>query len=114
VKPIPIWLGGASDVVYRRATRLADGFVFGLGHDAAAAMPVLRAHLEEQGRDPATFGFDATVHVDDAGDWLDEAERLREAGVTMLTFSNVRRGFSPTTHIEVLADQLAALRGRDI
>jgi probable F420-dependent oxidoreductase len=111
---IPIWMGGGSEPAYRRAARIADGFIFGLGHDPYRAMPILRRYVEEAGRDPSTFGFDSTVWVDDDGRWLDEAEQLRDAGTTMITISNVRRGFSPQRHVDELEGQLDAIRSRGL
>jgi probable F420-dependent oxidoreductase len=111
---IPIWMGGGSEPAYRRAARVADGFIFGLGHDPYQAMPILRRHVAEAGRDASTFGFDTTIWVDDEGRWLDEAAQLRDAGTTMVTISNVRRGFSPQRHIDELEGQFHAMRSRGL
>ena len=51
-RQIPIWLGGFSEVAYRRAARLADGFIFGGGsRDGLAALGQIRGYLDEAGRD---------------------------------------------------------------
>jgi probable F420-dependent oxidoreductase len=60
--PIPIVLGGHADVALRRAARIADGFaaIAGPGETGSPAefdarLGRIRRHVEEAGRDPATF-----------------------------------------------------------
>jgi probable F420-dependent oxidoreductase len=56
--PLPIWMGVGHPDAVRRAARLADGWMGSGGSriaDFAASVPILRAALEEKGRDPATF-----------------------------------------------------------
>src|ERR1051325_5442947 len=55
---LPIWMGVGHPDAVRRAARLADGWMGSGGSriaDFAASVPILRAALEERGRDPATF-----------------------------------------------------------
>ena len=112
---IPIWLGGSSDAALRRAARIADGFIFGPSHDPVETIPKLRRYLEEAGRDPSSFGFDATVSVHDEKDgWQLGAERLREAGATVLSVSNRGRGLSPQGHLDALSEQFEALESRGL
>jgi probable F420-dependent oxidoreductase len=72
----PIWFGGSHPAAVRRAVRLGDGF-FGAGSNTteqfAAQVPILRAELETQGRDPAQFQVAKRVYI--AVD--DDAERAR-------------------------------------
>src|SRR3954471_16358344 len=55
---VPIWFGAGREPALRRAARLGDGWI-GSGssspEDFAARAKVVRAALEEEGRDPATF-----------------------------------------------------------
>jgi probable F420-dependent oxidoreductase len=64
-RPIPIWMGGDSEVVLRRAARLADGWITlpSFRPGAAAQQTVDRLHglIREAGRDPATFGIEARM-----------------------------------------------------
>lgn len=55
-RPIPIWLGGQTDAAYRRAARVADGFIHANGSDAPEGMRRVRDYLHAQGRDKAAFG----------------------------------------------------------
>ena len=55
---LPIWMGVGHPDAVKRAARLADGWMGSGGSriaDFAASIPVLKAALEERGRDPATF-----------------------------------------------------------
>lgn len=76
----PIWFGAAARPSIRRAVRLGDGF-FGAGSSSTAAFTehvrLVRAELESQQRDPATFRIAKRVYlyVDDDGD------RAREQAV---------------------------------
>jgi alkanesulfonate monooxygenase SsuD/methylene tetrahydromethanopterin reductase-like flavin-dependent oxidoreductase (luciferase family) len=73
----PVWIGGGHPDALRRAVRLGDGF-FGAGSSTTARfadqVKVVRAALEEAGRDPASFPIAKRVYlgVDD------DAERARQ------------------------------------
>jgi probable F420-dependent oxidoreductase len=77
----PIWFGGRVPAALKRAARLGDGFI-GAGSSSFEEFKthygLLQQFLEEQGRDPETFGISKRVYVaidDDRG----RAEaRLRE------------------------------------
>jgi probable F420-dependent oxidoreductase len=87
-KQIPIWVGsGTSDVVLRRAARLADGWT-PMG-DPTEVMPRLRQFVEEAGRDPKTFGLTARVVVGDGGPaaWVESARKAEALGATYITLS---------------------------
>ena len=64
-RPIPIWMGGDSEVVIRRAARLADGWITlpSFRPGAAGQQTVDRLHglVREAGRDPAAFGIEARM-----------------------------------------------------
>src|SRR6266511_3394489 len=64
-RPIPIWMGGESEVVVRRAARLADGWItlqkFRPGPAAQQTVDWLYGQVKEAGRDPATFGIEGRV-----------------------------------------------------
>src|SRR5882724_12610845 len=60
---IPIWMGGESEIVVRRAARLADGWMphFRPGAEAQAVVDRLHGLVREAGRDPAAFGIDGRM-----------------------------------------------------
>src|SRR5215510_1801023 len=85
-KPIPIWVGsGTTDVVLRRAARLADGWV-PMG-DPTEVVPRLREMVKDAGRDPSTFGLTARVMVGPGGPeaWIESARKAEALGATYLT-----------------------------
>jgi probable F420-dependent oxidoreductase len=85
-KTIPIWVGsGTSDVVLRRAAKLADGWV-PIG-DPTDVVLRLREFVLAAGRDPATFGLTTRVVVGPGGPeaWIASARKAEALGATYLT-----------------------------
>ncbi|MDE2934743.1 MAG: LLM class F420-dependent oxidoreductase [Chloroflexota bacterium] len=102
---IPIWFGGFSDPAFRRAARIGDGFVFGNGSpDARNTVETIRGYLQEEGRDPGSFGFEAMMNYGDGPEnWAAEVERWRETGVGYVSMRTMNAGLeSPRDHIEAL------------
>src|SRR6185295_10124968 len=62
-RTIPIWMGGESEPVVRRAARLADGWMphFRPGPEAQAIVDRLHGLIREAGRDPADFGIEGRM-----------------------------------------------------
>lgn len=104
-RPIPIWLGGRSDIAYRRAARLADGFMPQFPPDADGAEIVARLHqyVREAGREPEAFGMEARVSMMDKSPdiWKQEFEDWRNLGATHISINTMRMGLSsPAEHID--------------
>jgi probable F420-dependent oxidoreductase len=62
----PIWMGVGHPDAVRRAARLADGWMGSGGSSIAAfaqSVPILRAALEKEGRDPARFPISKRVFL---------------------------------------------------
>ena len=66
-RPIPIWFGGSSDAVIKRAARIGDGWMPILAPDAQgeAKLAMLREHLKSFGRDPAAFGLEGWLRMNE-------------------------------------------------
>ena len=66
-RPIPIWFGGSSDAVIKRAARLGDGWMPIMAPDEAgeAKLALLRGYLKEFGRDADSFGLEAWLRVNE-------------------------------------------------
>lgn len=65
-KPMPIWMGVGHPDALRRTARLADGWMGSGGSTLksfAEAVPVLKAHLADQGRDPETFPLSKRIFM---------------------------------------------------
>jgi len=104
-RQIPIWMGGFSEVAYRRAARLADGFIFGgATPDALAGLATVRGELTKQGRDASTFGVEAMVNYQAGPEhWRDHVETWRNAGATHVSVRSMGAGLNgPRAHIEML------------
>ncbi len=83
-RPIPIWLGGVSDAVVKRAARLADGWMPIMAPDAQAEqkLAMLREEMRKHGRDPAKFGLEGWLRMQepDPRRWGAAAEGWRKLG----------------------------------
>ena len=107
-QPIPVWMGGESDVVFRRAARLADGWMphFRPGADAQATVDRLHSLVREAGRDPARFGIEgrfslAQVPVEERVKEMAAWRALR--GITHLCVNTMGLGLaSPGDHVRAL------------
>ncbi len=114
-RPIPVWVGAASDPGFRRAGRLGDGWFPMLppGPDLERARAVVAAAAVEAGRDPAAIGMEGRIRWK-PGDEAAFAARLAEwraAAPTHLTVDTMRAGLDTVDdHIAALA-RAAALCG---
>jgi probable F420-dependent oxidoreductase len=115
-RPIPIWFGGGSDAVFRRAARIGDGWMpAGRPPDdrMKGYLEQLRGYVTAAGRDPNRFGIDPWISI--AGFEKDEVRRRAEAwralGATHLAVDTMRAGFSsPKAHIEAIRTFREVLR----
>jgi len=115
-RPIPIWMGGESDVVLRRVGRLADGWMAGgalrtptsrlppAAGGYAAMVARLREYAHKAGRDPQTIGLERRINAaDPPEEWARTAEEWRALGGTHLSVNTMRAGLaSPRAHIEAI------------
>jgi probable F420-dependent oxidoreductase len=105
-RPIPIWFGGSSDAVVKRAARLGDGWMPILAPDdqAEAKLAALREQLRAFGRDPAAFGLEAwlRMHDPDPQRWAAAADGWRRLGAQMVMLYPMYRIPSFDQQIETL------------
>ncbi|PYN95735.1 MAG: LLM class F420-dependent oxidoreductase, partial [Candidatus Rokuibacteriota bacterium] len=75
-RPIPVWMGGESEVVQRRMARIADGWMPHFRPGAPAQVVVDRIHglVRDAGRDPKTFGIEGRIALSQIpqADWSKE------------------------------------------
>ena len=86
-RPIPIWFGGSSDAVIKRAARLGDGWMPIMAPDLEGEqkLAMLRDELKSHGRDPAKFGIEGwlRMHDSDPQKWAAAADGWRRLGADM-------------------------------
>jgi len=87
-RPIPVWFGGSSDAVVKRAAMLGDGWMPIMAPDAEAnaKLDALRGHLRSFGRDPAAFGLEGWLRMNEADPklWAAVAAGWRHLGAQMV------------------------------
>jgi alkanesulfonate monooxygenase SsuD/methylene tetrahydromethanopterin reductase-like flavin-dependent oxidoreductase (luciferase family) len=86
-RPIPIWFGGSSDAVVKRAARIGDGWMPILSPEAAEPkLAALREHMKTFGRDPAKFGLEGWLRMDEADPklWFAAAQGWKRLGAQIV------------------------------
>jgi probable F420-dependent oxidoreductase len=109
-RPIPIWMGGESEVVLRRAARLADGWItlqtFRPGPASQRTIDRLHGLVREAGRDPATFGIEGRVALAKLppAEWATELAAWRAMrGITHLCVNTMGLDLpGPDEHVRTL------------
>jgi len=105
-RPIPIWFGGSSDAVIRRAARLGDGWMPIMAPDAQVEqkLALLREQLKSCGREAAKFGLEAWLRMQgpDPQAWAAAADGWRRLGADMVMLYPMYRITSVDDHIETL------------
>jgi probable F420-dependent oxidoreductase len=105
---IPIWMGGESEPVVRRAARLADGWMphFRPGPEAQAIVDRLHGLIREAGRDPAAFGIEGRMTLAQVPPEQRAAELAawrKMQGITHLCIHTVGLGLkTPAEHVRAL------------
>ena len=110
-RQIPIWFGGFSDVVFKRAAEIGDGFIFGSGQkENLEAMKLLHGHLEAYGRNMGEFGIEALLNYQSGpGKWAEEVRAWQDIGAEYVSMRGMAlRGQgeglkSPQEHIDILS-----------
>lgn len=106
-RPIPIWFGGDSDPVIRRAARYGQGWMPILTPDeqAESKLAMLRQHLTAFGRDPDNFGIEGWLRMNEADpdQWSTGVEGWRRLGADIVMLYPMYR--TPN-----LDDQIQTLR----
>lgn len=114
-RPIPVWIGAFRPAAIRRAGRLADGWFVNPRIEPAAAeaqIEVFREAAAGAGRDPASLGIDATLHVGERDDeaLAKEACAWAALGATHLTVRTIYSGLDGAeAHIAALERVRAVL-----
>ena len=105
-RPIPIWFGGSSDAVIKRAARIGDGYMPIMTPEVAEPkIAMLREHMKAFGRDPASFGLEGWLRFDevDPEAWAKSALGWKKLGAQMVMLY-------PMYRMARLDDQIETLR----
>jgi alkanesulfonate monooxygenase SsuD/methylene tetrahydromethanopterin reductase-like flavin-dependent oxidoreductase (luciferase family) len=105
-RPIPIWFGGSSDAVVKRAARIGDGWMPIMTPEVAEPkLAMLREHLKSFGRDPAKFGLEGWLRMNepDTQQWGKAAEGWKRLGAEMVMLY-------PMYRMPDLGDQIETLK----
>ena len=106
-RPIPIWFGGSSDAVVKRAARIGDGWMPIIPPDEQAEEKLanLHDHLKSVGRDPESFGLEGWLRMDaaDPQRWAEAADGWRRLGAQMVMLY-------PMYRIPTFDEQIETLR----
>jgi probable F420-dependent oxidoreductase len=103
-RPIPIWFGGSSDAVVKRAARIGDGWMPIMAPaDAEPKLASLRAHMKTFGRDPAKFGIEGWLRMTERNPdlWAPAVEGWRRLGAGIVMLYPMYR-MSVADHIDTL------------
>jgi probable F420-dependent oxidoreductase len=107
-RPIPLWMGGMSEIVQQRVARIGDGWFpqrLVPGPEAEGVLEHMRDMLRAAGRDLDAFGMAVTLSV--AGKSPDELAAVAGAwsplGITHVSVNTMGAGFgSPEQHIDAV------------
>ncbi|MET0546043.1 MAG: LLM class F420-dependent oxidoreductase, partial [Caulobacterales bacterium] len=98
-RQIPIWCGGFAEPAYRRAAKMADGFIFASAvHLAMPAWTRVQELLKVEGRPVAGFGAHYLLQTDRAAglplqEALDSVRRWQDAGGTHVSVVTMGLGY---------------------
>lgn len=106
-RPIPVWFGGSSDAVVKRAARLGDGWMPIIAPDEQARqkLAMLREEISNHGRDPENFGIEGWLRMQDADPqrWAAAADGWRQLGADFVMLY-------PMYRMPKFEDQIETLR----
>ncbi|HUE58101.1 MAG TPA: LLM class F420-dependent oxidoreductase [Acidimicrobiales bacterium] len=91
-RPIPIWMGGASEAAYLRIGRLADGWfpMTSPGEPLSQAREHVAAGASLAGRDPGSIGMEGRIEAGEQA--ARHADKWRAAGASHLTINTMGDG----------------------
>ena len=104
--PIPIWIGGATDIAVKRAARIGNGwFPMGPVDDAQQArLRLLQETAIGAGRNPDEIGIDARIDTFRTGEenWKRHLAAWLEAGAGYLSVNSMNLGLDIDGHCALL------------
>ena len=106
-RPIPVWFGGSSDAVIKRAAKLGDGWmpIIPPDQEAEGKLALFQEQLAAQGRTRDDVGLEGwlRMHEADPQRWAEAADGWRQLGADMVMLY-------PMYRIESFDEQIETLR----
>ena len=105
---IPVWFGGTSDAVMRRAARIGDGWYPQLRPaegDPREIVDRFRSYVREYGRNPDDIGLQTTAPIASATPdaWAKRLQELDGLGITHVCVNTMNAGLAtPRDHIDAI------------
>lgn len=106
-RPLPIWVGGASERAIRRAARLGDGWAINLPGSDPRVEPALARLAEElaaAGRRREEFEVSGWIQLPGRSPaaWREDRERWRELGIDRFALVTRGAGEGPAPHLRLV------------
>ena len=108
---IPIWCGGFAEPSFKRAAKLADGYIFAGGIDMSLnGLARVRYWLQQEGRSSEGFGLENLLQSPTVGGLtvqqaVDTARRWQDVGGTHVSVVTMGLGYKTTQqHIDHIAE----------
>jgi probable F420-dependent oxidoreductase len=104
-RPIPVWFGGSSDAVVKRAARIGDGYMPIMTPEVAEPkIAALYEHMKTFGRDPKKFGLEGWLRFEkiDPQAWAKSAEGWKRLGARVVMLYPMYRMARLDEHIDTL------------
>ncbi len=110
-RQIPIWCGGFAERSFKRAAKLADGYIFAGGAEMSRnGLRRMHHHLQQEGRSTEGFGFECLLQSPTVGglsvqESVDAARRWQDLGGTHASVVTMALGYTTTQqHLDHIAE----------
>lgn len=105
-QPVPVWIGGYTDVTMKRIGRIGDGWFPGSqpGEKLDGDLHMVAEAAREAGRDPAEIGMEGRINLVQTpeSEWAAATERWRAAGATHMSVVTMGKRLEPEGHIDLI------------
>lgn len=106
-RPIPIWMGGMSEPVLKRAARMADGWFpqFRPGPQATETVDQFRGYVRDGGREVEDVGIEGRISVFNTpeAEWVAALDGWQELAASHVTLNTMNADLaSPQAHIDAI------------
>jgi probable F420-dependent oxidoreductase len=106
-RPIPIWMGGMSEPVLKRAARMADGWFpqFRPGPQSTETVERFRGYVRDAGRKIEDIGIEGRISVFNTpeAEWATALDGWKELAASHVSFNTMNVELaSPQAHIDAI------------